>query len=155
MRDGVGGEPHTVTTIVLDGERSASIHQSGMDGSVPVPSPNGRFMMTRPGPWYGNSPRTDPPQRAPRRRSSSPPAVRARLVLQMRSTSRPWDQFGAHQFLPEGGSEQPFAQLADVEGVSNEQIAYGKNRDTLSPDRRISSFPTRSWSPRSPAAKTG
>ena len=39
------------------------------------------------------------------------------------------------------GAREPFAALKGVEGVSNEQIAYGKNRDKLTYDQRLHFLP--------------
>ncbi|MBN9120563.1 MAG: hypothetical protein J0I06_15660, partial [Planctomycetes bacterium] len=140
MRNGAGGEPHTVTTIVFGGERSASVTRSwGLNGSVLAPSPNGRFVYTN-GAVYGSKLALihpdPPPKQFPRSYLPS-----AQGYYYMRLDYKTWDRLGgAVSFFLEG-SERPFAQLAGVEGVSNEQIAYGNNRDALTPDRRVFFLP--------------
>lgn len=47
MRNGVGGEPHTVTALVLQGEKSVAMHQEwNFAGSVITPGPDGRFVYS-------------------------------------------------------------------------------------------------------------
>jgi S1-C subfamily serine protease len=139
MRDGVGGEPHTVTTVVFDGERSASAHQAWIAPSVLIPSPNGRFVYTA-GAVYGSTLTLIHPKDPPKQ-FARPYIPSAQGYYYMRLDFKDWDQLGGTINFFLEGSEHPFAQLGDVEGVSNEQIAYGKNRDVLTPDRRVFFFP--------------
>ncbi len=139
QRDGAGGEPHTVTTVVLQGGAAALQQKWGLDSSLVVPDAHG-------GRFYTGCAVYDP-DLAPVFPNPVPqsfckpflPAVGGPYFVRL--DYKEWDQVGGDLsfFLP--GGKEPFATLKDVEGVTNEQIAYGSNRDTLTHDQRIHFLP--------------
>jgi len=137
MRNGVGGEPHTVTTITLQGENTAAVHQSwGFGGSVATPSPDGRFIYSATAVFSGELEPVYP--KMPPQSFAKPYLPSAHGNYFMRLDYKDWDKFGGTLVFFLGGTDR---QLANVEGVSNEQIAYGGNRDKLTPDQRVFFIP--------------
>jgi hypothetical protein len=136
MRNGIGGEPHTVTTVDFHGAKSAAVHQSGgVSGSVLAPSPDGRFAYTA-GAVYTSQLTLVHPKELPRNLAKPYlPSAQGKYV--MRLDFKQWDKLGGTLVFYLEGDDRQFAQLGGVEGVSNEQIAYGKNRDKLTPDQRV------------------
>ena len=59
----------------------------------------------------------------------------------MRLDYKQWDHLGGDLSFFVAGDREPFTSLKGVEEVSNEQIAYGKNRDKLTYDRRLYFLP--------------
>jgi hypothetical protein len=139
MRNGIGGEPHTVATVVFEGEKSAAVHEAWISGSVLTPSPGGRFVYTSEA-VYGNQMGLVHPKNPPRR-FAKPYVAAASGGYYMRLDFKQWDQLGGSLAFFLEGSDRPFARLNDVEGVSNEQIGHGKNRDKLTPDQRVFFIP--------------
>jgi hypothetical protein len=138
MRNGVGGEPHTVTVVRL--QDHAQVYEAwNFPGSVPVPGPDGRFIYAATAVYTDRLQPVFP--KVPPTSFAKPflPAAHGSYFLRLDYAQ--WDKLGGKLsfFLP--GHEQPFAQLDDVEGVTNEQISYGKLRDTLPHDQRVHFIP--------------
>ena len=139
MRAGLGGEPHTLTAVALRDGRAAFVSQWNVPSSLLVPDADGRAFYTgcavydpTLAPVFPN-----PPPRA----FYKPflPAVGGPYF--MRLDYKQWDHLGGDLSFFVAGGREPFAALKGVEGVSNEQIAYGKNRDKLTCDRRLYFLP--------------
>jgi hypothetical protein len=139
MRNGVGSEPHSVTTVTFTGEKSASAVAADIVGSVVIPSPDGKFVHTAAAVYTSELKVVHP--KNPPTSFAKPFVPAANGNYYMRMDYKEWDKLGGSIAFFLEGSERPVAQLAGVEGVSNEQIAYGGNRDTLTPDRRVFFFP--------------
>jgi hypothetical protein len=138
MRQGLGGEPHTVALIQLRGGR-ATARGTGMNSSVLTPSPEGRYIYTG---WGVYNDQLQPLFPRPIPRSSGKAFVPATHgPFFMRLDYKQWDRPGGSLAFFITGQEQPFGQLGDVAGVSNEQIAYGTNRDRLTHDQRVHFIP--------------
>src|SRR5262245_9694956 len=135
MRNGVGGEPHTVTCVQLQASGGKAPGMWGVSGSVLVPAPDGRFIYASSGVYTPGMNRLCPD--TPQTSFSKPvvPAHHGSYFMQL--DSRAWDQFGGSLQFFLSGKHKPFAQLAGVEGVTNEQISYGTNRDTLTHAERV------------------
>src|SRR5262249_4769176 len=130
MRDGVGGEPHTVRTIVFDGEASATTHEVwGVNGSVLTASPDGRRVYTSGAIYTSEMKRVHPKE--PVRSFAKPHVPSLHGDYFMRLDYKEWDKLGGSLTFFLAGHERPLVTLSDVEGVSGEQISYGSNRDKL------------------------
>jgi hypothetical protein len=139
MRNGVGGEPHTVTIIIFQGEKSAAAHQSwDVAGSVVVPSPDGQFAYSAAA-VYTSQLALLHPKPPPSFAKPFLPALHGPYY--MRLDYKEWDKLGGTLVFFLAGNDRPIAQLAGVAGVSNEQISSGSNRDKLTPDQRVFFIP--------------
>ncbi len=139
MRDGLGGEPHTMTAVTLRDGRAAVASQWNVPSSLLVPDADGRTFYTGCA-VYGPALTPifpDPPPKA----FCKPflPAVGGPYFARL--DYRKWDKWGGDLSFFVAGAREPFAALKGVEGVSNEQIAYGKNRDKLTYDQRLHFLP--------------
>jgi hypothetical protein len=139
LRDGVGGEPHTVRTLSRRGGATAAQQSWGFSGSVLAPSPDGRFVYSASGvftrelrPLFGK------PKNGTLTRPFIP-AVHGNFF--MRLEPRDWDKLGGNLSFFLEGQERPLARLDGVEGVAAERIAYGQLRDTLTHDQRVFFIP--------------
>ncbi len=140
MRAGLGGEPHTMTAAILRDGRACRRQpmERPQQPSRPTDA-DGRALYTgcavyEPtlAPIFPN-----PPPQA----FCKPflPAVGGPYFVRL--DYKQWDQLGGDLSFFVAGAREPFASLKDVEGVSNEQIGYGKNRDNLTADRRLYFLP--------------
>jgi hypothetical protein len=138
FRNGVGGEPHTVSTVVLHGS-DASVYTTGTPSSLVCPAPDGRYVYGGCG-VYTNE--LDPvfPKPIP---NSFPkafiPAVHGNCFARLEYKG--WEQYGGTLALFREGQEQPFAETGPVEGVTNEKVSYGDLRDKLAHDQRVVLIP--------------
>jgi hypothetical protein len=139
MRNGVGGEPHTVTAVSRRGGELAAQESWGFGGSVLAPGPDGRFVYTASGvftrelrPLFGK------PKGGTLDRPFIP-AVHGHYF--MRLEPRAWDKLGGDLSFFLEGQERPLARLDGVEGVAGEYISYGQLRDKLTHDHRVFFIP--------------
>src|SRR5262249_51307308 len=138
MRNGVGGEPHNMTSIVLQGEQAA-VHTKSMPASVAVPGPEGKFVYTGAAVYTTQLELVFP---RPEPRSFAKPFLPSHQgAYFMRLDFKDWDKLGGKLsfFLP--GLDRPFAELDGVEGVTNEQVSSGELRDKLPHDQRVHFIP--------------
>jgi serine protease Do len=139
MRNGVGGEPHTCTSVVLNGPEARSFTVWEISSSVLVPSPDGRTIYSG---WavYDQELKLLFPNPVPRSAGkpflSSPDGN-----FYVRLDYRQWDRHGGDLTVFLRGSQQPLVTIRNIDGVTNEQIAYGANRDKLNHDQRVHFVP--------------
>jgi hypothetical protein len=139
MRPDVGSEPHSMSIVTLNGATVTSKEVRGGHCSVLVPGPDGRFLYGGDAVYSADGLPIHP--NPPPQSFSKPfvPGVHGPYFMKFNYTK--WNQLGGTvEFFLEG-TYTPFAQLGSVEGISNEQIAYGKNRDILTPDKRVTFIP--------------
>jgi hypothetical protein len=141
FRNGVGGEPHTVTVVAWEGGRAVVRTARGCPSSVLVPGPTGQWFYSG---WAVYNAHLQPlfPRPVPRQ-GGKPflPAAHGNDSFFVRLDYRQWDQLGGALTFFQKGQAQPFSRIENVEGVTNEQIAYGKLRDRLCHDQRVHFLP--------------
>ena len=135
MRDGVGGEPHTVTAVAVQNGRPAITSKWNVSSSIVQPDADGRLFYTGCAVF---GPTLEPVFPNPVPQQFCKPFVAAvGGPYFMRFDYKQWDQLGGDLSFFVEGAQEPFTALKNVEEVSNEQIAYGGNRDSLTHDQRI------------------
>jgi hypothetical protein len=140
MRNGVGGEPHTVTCVrVRDGQAEAQ-SEWGVASSVLVPSADGRHFGSGVAFFNSQLKAVYPPEALKRFDKAFLPAVGNNEYFVELLPAGPYQHGGSVSFF-QGGKDRPFAQRGGVEGVTNEQIAYGSNADKLVWDQRFFFIP--------------
>jgi hypothetical protein len=139
MRNGVGGEPHTVTVVSLLGGRAKVVTQWGVSSSVIVPDADGHTLYTGCAVYNGKLAALFP--NPPPQSFCKPflPGVASPFFARL--DYKDWDQLGGDLSFFTAGAQEPFAVLKGVDGVSNEQVAYGGNRDKLTHDQRVHIIP--------------
>jgi hypothetical protein len=136
LRNGTGGEPHTVTCVTLRAGRAGLRSEWGLPSSVLVPSPDGRLLCSGAAVY---DPRLKPVLPRPVPQSFARPYLPAvgDDGYFIRLDYIAWDQLGGTLSFFLTGQDKPFCKLTSVAGVTNEQIAYGANRDKLAFDQRV------------------
>lgn len=140
MRDGVGGEPHSMLRLALAEDESKIVETGGAGTSVLIPGPDGKVL-------YGGdalyNDRLEPTFPNPRPQSFAKPFVPAAdgspYFLRLDYTEG--DQVGGKVAVFRAGANTPLGDAGPFAGVTNEQISFGDNRDTLTHDRRIIFLP--------------
>jgi hypothetical protein len=141
LRNGVGGEPHTMTCVRLREGRADQSTAWGIASSVLVPSADGRRLGSGVG-FFDNQLNPVYPRKPLERfdKAYLPAVGDNRYFVELLPTA-PGQHGGSVSFFLAGRWERPFAQLSGVAGVTNEQIAYGSNRDKLAWDQRLFFIP--------------
>jgi hypothetical protein len=139
MRNGVGGEPHTVTAVSRRGGELTAKESWGFGGSVLVPSPDGRFVYSASGVFTRELRQLSGKKRGGA--LSRPFIAAAHGPYFMRLEGKEWNKLGGDVSFFLEGQERPLARLDGVEGVAGEHISYGKLRDTLTHDQRVFFIP--------------
>jgi hypothetical protein len=137
MRNRVGSEPHTVTTVVLTGHHALT-YTASISGSLLLPGPDGRFIYTETGIYTPELKLVYP-------REFGKIVINPYLPAHHGSYFMHFEQDGGAgkgklSVFVEGRSE-PFAQIANVDGYIGRPIAYGKPPDKLMHDRRVHLIP--------------
>lgn len=145
-REGVGGEPHSVSIVELkDGKPQSKSHWTG--SSLLLPAPDGRFVYCGEGVFTREFKKLYPND-ANARAGSFLPAASGNLFMQLepadngRFPGDPQARPGlgrVHFFLP--GQYRPFASIKDVEGIRGEGYPYGGVQDSVMHDKRVHLFP--------------
>jgi hypothetical protein len=140
LRNGVGGEPHTCTCVTLRDGRAEVRTEWGVSSSVLVPAPDGRLVYSG---YAVYNKDLKPVLPNPPPQSFAKPYLPAlgHAGYFMRLDYIAWDQLGGTLSFFLAGQGKPFATRTSVAGVSNEQIAYGGNRDKLVFDQRVFFIP--------------
>jgi hypothetical protein len=135
LRNGVGGEPHSCTTIALRGRR-ATVYPAYLSPSLLSPAPDGHVIYAFNGIY---TPQLELSFPTPALRYNWTPFLPAEQGdFFMRLDAR--DGAGAISFYAPDG-RMPFAQLKGVEGVRGEDISHGKPSDRLAHDKRVHLIP--------------
>jgi hypothetical protein len=135
MRQGVGGEPHQVALALLQGKQAVVRTAGDLASSVLVPGPDGRRVYTGTAVYDDQLKLLLP--KPPPQSFAKPFVPAAEGPYYMRLDFKEWDKVGGSLTFFAAGHDRPLVQLDDVEGATNEQVAYGKLRDTLSHDQRV------------------
>jgi hypothetical protein len=135
----LGIEPHGVAVLYLNGQR-ATVRSVGMQSSVPVPGPDGRYIYTTSGVYTDQLVHLHPRPASPNVGNPFVPAHHGSFFLRL--DPKPGNQGLGRLFVYVAGQEEPFAHLEDVEGVLPEQVAFGGgNAAKLTPDQRVHFIP--------------
>jgi hypothetical protein len=140
LREGVGGEPHTVGVLHLRGLRADYVSTWNFASSLLAPSADGQFIYTSGG-IYTSA--LQPVSAKDRRLAPSVlPAHAGNYFIQLEVKG---DRFEIDLkaetkgdlaiFFPR--AEVPFARLTDLDGICRENVNYGSVRDSLTHDKRI------------------
>jgi hypothetical protein len=140
MRNGVGGEPHTVTCVRVRDGQAENQPEWGVGSSVLVPSADGRYFGSGVAFFNSQLKAVYPREALKRFDKAFLPAVGNNDYFVELVPAAPGQHGGTVSFF-QTGKDRPFAQLTGVEGVTNEQIAYGNNRDKLVWDQRVFFIP--------------
>jgi hypothetical protein len=138
FRDCVGAEPHSVGVIQLSG-KTGTVQAVSIGSSTLVPSPDGRFIYTGGGVYTPEMKLVFPDREQTSFARPFLPALHGPYF--MRLDFKQWDQHGGSVALFFQGHYTPFATLDNIDGVANEMIAYGRNRDSLTCSRRLFLIP--------------
>jgi len=139
MRTGGLGEPHTLAVVSLHGGRADIVSQWNLPSAILAPDADGLTLYTGCA-VYG--PTLAPIFPNPRPQGFCKPFLPAvGGPYFARLDYKQWDKIGGDVSFFVAGDKEPFVSLKDVEGVTNEQTGYGKNRDTLTYDQRLHFLP--------------
>ena len=127
FREGVGGEGHQCDLIQFNGKSAKGISIDCATSGAPVP----RFRFVYAGTCVFNSDLkpVHPLKEVTQFAKPYLPSVHGPYF--MRLDYKQWDQHGGSLALFFQGNYTPFATIDNIEGVTNEAIAYGSNRDKL------------------------
>jgi hypothetical protein len=139
MRNGVGGEPHTVTTITLQGKQAVARESWGFGASILNPSFDGKFIYSASGVFNQDLKEVGPKPDGNRLASPYLPAAHGNYYLRL--DPKGGEQHGGSVSFFLEGQSQAVGRLDGVEGVMSEQVNYGGLRDKLSHDQRVHFIP--------------
>ena len=137
-RDGVGGEPHRVNMLKVAGN-TGKAEIAWISTSTLVPSPDARFVYSGSGVYTPELKLIFPQKEQTSFAKPYLPALHGPYFMRLDYTN--WDKPGGSVAFFFQGNFSPFATIANVEGVSNEQVAYGSNRDSLPYSKRVFLIP--------------
>jgi predicted Zn finger-like uncharacterized protein len=143
-RDGIGGEPHTVFALVLSGRRG-TLHSRDAQGSMFLPSPDGRFIYSESGIFTSELQLIHPDREISQIVNPFLPAHQgpyfARIEEEQNNIpgNRSPETGKLSIFLP--GSKVPFVALSRIEGWIGQPIAYGGAPDKVMHQKRIHIIP--------------
>jgi hypothetical protein len=140
LRNGVGGEPHAVTCVRVRDGRAENLPEGGIASSVLVPTADGRHFGSGVAFFNSQLKAVHPREALKRFDKAFLPAVGNNDYFVELVPAAPGQHGGSVSFF-QTGKDQPFTRLSRVEGVTNEQIAYGNNRDKLTFDQRLLFIP--------------
>jgi len=136
MRDGVGSEPHSLTTILLEGNR-AKVHVGGMPGSMLLPSPDSKQIYSESGIYSPELKLLYPKEPIQVIINPFMPSHHADYYMRLEGSGP--DKGKLMLYLR--GYDRAFAVVTDVEGYIGEPIAYGKAPDKLMHAKRVHFIP--------------
>jgi hypothetical protein len=139
-RDGVGGEPHRVHVLNVNGKDGKCV--IGWIGtSMLVPSSDGRYIYTGIGVYTPELKLVFPDKENRYLTTPFLPAVHGPYFMRL-EPAKQGDEAGGRVTLFYQGNFKPFATIANIDGVVSEQIAYGRNRDSLPYSKRVFLIPS-------------
>lgn len=130
---------HKMSTVILQAQQAVVRTSGDVSGSVLVPDFSGKRLFTGQA-IYNDQLQPIFPKPIPMS-FAKPYLPCSGSNYFMRLDYSQWDELGGTLSFFDQGQEQPFAQMGNIEGVTNEQIAYGELRDTLTHDQRILFIP--------------
>ncbi|HZZ82037.1 MAG TPA: putative Ig domain-containing protein, partial [Gemmataceae bacterium] len=138
FRHGVGGEGHESGLVHVHGKTAKAI-SIWCATSILLGSPDGRFVYAGTCVYNSDLKPVHPLKEVTQFAKPYLPAVHGPYF--MRLDYKQWDQHGGSLALFFQGNYTPFATINNIDGVSNEAISYGSNRDKLTHSQRIFLIP--------------
>jgi hypothetical protein len=138
-RDGVGGEPHRVNVLKVTGN-TGKAEIAWIGSSTLVPSPDGRFIYSGSGIYTPQMKLIYPEKEQTSFAKPYLPALHGPYFLRL--DAKKWNEHGGSIAVFFQGNYTPFATINDIDGVINEQIGYGTNRDSLTYSKRVFLIPS-------------
>jgi hypothetical protein len=137
-REAMGGEPHSVCSVILHG-MDATVHTTSTPSGLVCPAAGERYIY---GGWGIYTAELDPVYPRPIPQSFGRafiPADQGPYFVKL--DWKEWEKLGGNLEFFREGEEDPFARSGPVEGVTSEQIYYGELHNKLAHDQRVHVIP--------------